>query len=99
VTASEPTRDDPTIGEHMPPETAMAPPTDLVEARMQNTELRVRLADATTQIVALDNQLRAARRELDDYRQQLRLMRGSRSWRITRPLRILKKRVPETPAR
>jgi hypothetical protein len=79
--------------------TPPSPPTDLAAIRAQNTELRVRLAEATEEIIALDNRLRSARRELDDYRHQLRLMRGSRSWRVTRPLRILKKRVPQAPTR
>jgi hypothetical protein len=72
----------------------------------QNVELRARLATATTDlaasrasIAALEDRLRAAHRELDDYRHQLRLMRGSRSWRVTRPLRILKQRSADSPVR
>ncbi|PSL38793.1 hypothetical protein CLV49_2422 [Labedella gwakjiensis] len=99
MTSSEPTRGDRTTADHRPEESIPPVPGDVTSVRAQNTELRVRLADATAEIVALDDRLRAAKRELDDYRQQLRLMRGSRSWRVTRPLRILKKRVPETPAR
>jgi len=75
--------------------TARQEPSDLV---LQNVELRQRLARTTDELVVLENRLRAAERELDHYRRQLRLMRGSRSWRITRPLRLFKGRVPEISA-
>jgi predicted nucleic acid-binding Zn-ribbon protein len=72
---------------------------EVADLRSQNIELRARLAEASNDLSAaavrfdaLHDELRAARRELDDYRHQLRLMRGSRSWRVTRPLRLLKNR-------
>lgn len=66
---------------------------DTGTALLENASLRDRLQKALADIERAESELNATRAQLDVTREQMRTMRSSRAWRITAPIRRLKRRV------
>ncbi|GAA3874258.1 hypothetical protein GCM10022381_16340 [Leifsonia kafniensis] len=66
--------------------------SELREAHLEIRALRAELARTAPDIDDLKRQLVAARKQGDRYREQVEALRRSSSWRITKPLRRLRRR-------
>jgi septal ring factor EnvC (AmiA/AmiB activator) len=64
---------------------------ELREARLEIRMLRAELARTAPDISDLRNQITAARHQGERYRLQVAELRRSSSWRITKPLRLLRR--------
>lgn len=69
---------------------------ELREARLEIQALRSELARVAPTIDDLKRQIAAARRQGERYRFQVETLRRSSSWRITKPLRLLRRRQPHS---
>jgi chromosome segregation ATPase len=69
---------------------------ELRQARLEITALRSELAGVAPHIEDLKQQLTAARLQGERYRRQVEEIRHSSSWRLTKPLRLLSRRAPES---
>lgn len=65
---------------------------ELREARLQIRALRAELYETANVIEDLKRQIIAARRQGERYRFQVEVLRRSSSWRLTRPLRLWRRR-------
>ena len=68
---------------------------ELRQARLEIVGLRVEAARLALQVDDMRRQLKAARSVSIRYSQQISAMRGSLSWRLTMPLRLLRRRAIE----
>lgn len=68
---------------------------ELRQARLEIVGLRVEAARLALQVDDMRRQLKAARSVSVRYSQQISAMRGSLSWRITMPLRLVRRRSLE----
>jgi hypothetical protein len=68
---------------------------ELRQARLEIVGLRVEAARLALQVDDMRRQLKAARSVSIRYSQQISAMRGSLSWRVTLPLRLLRRRSIE----
>lgn len=67
--------------------------TDLDAARKEIRALRAELATASVRMDRMSKDLMAARGQVERNQHQLRALRLSRSWKITRPIRMFKRRT------
>lgn len=67
-------------------------PAELHEARLEIRALRSELAQVAPDIADLKRQVVAAKAQGERYRRQVEILRLSLSWRITQPLRVLRRR-------
>ena len=65
---------------------------ELHEARLEIRALRSELARVAPDIADLKRQVVAAKAQGERYRRQVEILRLSLSWRITQPLRVLRRR-------
>lgn len=65
-------------------------------ARSEIIGLRVEAARLALQVDDMRRQLKAARSVATRYSQQISAMRGSLSWRVTMPLRLMRRRSIES---
>ncbi|GAB3126795.1 hypothetical protein GCM10027056_25000 [Glaciibacter psychrotolerans] len=66
--------------------------SELHEAKLEIRALRAQLARTAPTIDDLQRQLVAARKQGERYRQQVAALRQSSSWKITKPLRAIRRR-------
>lgn len=66
--------------------------SELHEARLEIRALRSELARVAPDIADLKRQIVAARAQGERYRRQVEILRRSLSWRVTQPLRVLRRR-------
>jgi predicted nucleic acid-binding Zn-ribbon protein len=62
-------------------------------ARREIRDLRSRIVALSQQIDDDTSKLRASDGQIERYRHQLRALRVSSSWRVTRPIRIIKRLI------
>lgn len=72
---------------------------ELREARLEITRLRAEAARLARHTDDMRRLLRAERMQSAQYAEQVRELRRSASWRITRPIRSLKRRLAQRGAR
>lgn len=65
---------------------------ELRQARLEIVGLRVEASRLALQVDDMRRQLKAARTTSTRYADQIGALRGSISWRLTRPLRVLRRR-------
>ncbi|TFC27632.1 hypothetical protein E3O53_03220 [Cryobacterium sp. TMT2-18-3] len=65
---------------------------ELHEARLEIRALRSELAQVAPVIADLKRQVVAAKAQGERYRRQVEILRLSLSWRVTQPLRVLRRR-------
>lgn len=68
---------------------------ELRQARLEIVGVRVEAARLALQVDDMRRQVKAARSVSIRYSQQISAMRGSLSWRVTMPLRLLRRRSLE----
>ncbi|WBM79479.1 hypothetical protein KIV56_14210 [Cryobacterium breve] len=73
--------------------TDLSSAAEIREARLEIRALRAELATVAPEIADLKRQITAARAQGERYRQQVEILRRSRSWQITRPLRLFTRRA------
>jgi predicted nucleic acid-binding Zn-ribbon protein len=66
---------------------------ELTLARREIRDLRSRIFTLSQQIDEDTSKLRATEGQIERYRHQLHALRVSSSWRITRPIRIIKRLI------
>jgi predicted nucleic acid-binding Zn-ribbon protein len=68
---------------------------ELQAARVEIRALREELARTAPEMDDLRRQIIAARQQGERYRRQVAALRGSASWRLTKPLRMLRRHEPD----
>lgn len=79
-------------------ESAVDLEAELRAARHEIRALREELARTAPEMDDLRKQIVAARQQGERYRRQVEALRTSASWRLTKPLRMLRRNEPETPS-